>query len=421
MGQGVQGGADHSPLLIEAIKSGKAEAVRALLANGADPNAREALVLPPDLASNRPGGEKKFGDTALILAVQRYNMDMVRALLARKADVNGRGQAGWTPLISASGGPNLDLVKLLLANKADPNLRNAHGATALEFAANTGTIEIVRALLDAGAKPNLGSGSPLLHAAETGHGAKVDLLFKRGADPNKLLLGGLNVYEVVVRSDHFGMAERLRKAGGKGRSKAELDRLSEDQSKRWVDEWERENRRIESENPTARNVTEEDRILIEMAVLHLMFSKDSDFRMLSVETAKKAYLVDETSYFRTNDFSHQIDVDLGPDRRGQITLEMRKELRRRNTRPVSLKGHEFSSSLVLTDSKSIPNRRSWFDPKSEFRGYAYTYLPGFSSDRTLAVIRLGFGPTPHGASATYFFEKTNSRWMLKWSKLAYYV
>jgi ankyrin repeat protein len=101
--------------LMDAARTGNAEAVKALLAAGADVNAR---------------GE--YGFTALMAAAKCYT-EAVKALLAAGADVNAKDADGNTALMAAAkkGRTPPETVKALLAAGADINAKNNKGETAL--------------------------------------------------------------------------------------------------------------------------------------------------------------------------------------------------------------------------------------------------------------------------------------------------
>src|SRR5438445_8132435 len=87
--------------LIEAVKQGDLSAVKRLLGGGADPNVRVARTTKPSLAERSEGGKPYLGDTALMLAVEKGKTPLVELLLSKGADVNGAGEAGYTPLMTA--------------------------------------------------------------------------------------------------------------------------------------------------------------------------------------------------------------------------------------------------------------------------------------------------------------------------------
>jgi ankyrin repeat protein len=73
-------------------------------------------------------------------------------LVKAGADVNAASENGHTPLISAARSGSLDIVRLLLANKADPNKRLESGETALDIALKNQNTDIGDLLLKSGGK-----------------------------------------------------------------------------------------------------------------------------------------------------------------------------------------------------------------------------------------------------------------------------
>ena len=130
---------DGATLLGIAARAKQAEVVRVLLEAGAKIEARD-----------------QKGRSPLMAAVQtrRSSVEVVRALIAKGADVNTRGTAmtGGTPLSWAAGPfSNPEIVAALLAANADVNQANNTGMTPLMWAARYGAPATVKMLLDAGA------------------------------------------------------------------------------------------------------------------------------------------------------------------------------------------------------------------------------------------------------------------------------
>jgi hypothetical protein len=116
--------------LIEAVKRGDVVDAKRLLDQGANPNTREVVLTKPSLAERTEGGKPTLADTALMIAIQMRNTQLVKVLLHKGADVNGTGVAGFIPLMEAIRRRYTDLAKLLLENRAKPNQRNDYGDTA---------------------------------------------------------------------------------------------------------------------------------------------------------------------------------------------------------------------------------------------------------------------------------------------------
>jgi hypothetical protein len=122
--------------LFGAIMKNDAQAVRKLLAEGADPNQGQF-----------------FGQTPLVLAINNSNVPVVRELLQRGADVKATDQHGSTTLMRAvaSETPDMALIADLIQRGVDPNVQNKLGETALSMAVKRGDMKTVERLKAAGA------------------------------------------------------------------------------------------------------------------------------------------------------------------------------------------------------------------------------------------------------------------------------
>jgi ankyrin repeat protein len=134
--------------LIAAVRSGAVDAIRALLASGAD----------PDLADQR-----STRWPPIMHAIHRRQPAALRILLEAGADANARvgGLASARPLVMAAAEPDATYVKLLLEHGANPRADGDDGAAVMAVAASGGALfdidrpllggchtETVRALLD---------------------------------------------------------------------------------------------------------------------------------------------------------------------------------------------------------------------------------------------------------------------------------
>jgi ankyrin repeat protein len=111
--------ADGFTALHLAIFGGQEEAARRLLERGADPNAistNEAVRVPP------------LGTAAFVRSVP-----LARLLLDSGADVNGRGEGGFTALHSTAQNGDEQLARLLLERGADPSLATEDGKRPADF------------------------------------------------------------------------------------------------------------------------------------------------------------------------------------------------------------------------------------------------------------------------------------------------
>jgi ankyrin repeat protein len=188
--------------LVFAADRGNLQAVRELLAEGADPNSDDGdwnaltassmrghiRVVQELLKAGADPNAAVRGNTALLSAAGEGRLPVVQILLAAGADPNAFEEEfeGETILYAAaySNGPDyLEVVQALLAAGADPNIRGGEGEIALY---GGGRLPVVRALLAAGANPNIPGAygvTALLEAAMDGEVPVIRELLAWGADP----------------------------------------------------------------------------------------------------------------------------------------------------------------------------------------------------------------------------------------------
>lgn len=95
--------------------------VDALLASGADANAPVEMM---------PG----FPTTFLVIAAGNGHLDVVKALLKNKAQVDKTDSFQMTPLMAAAANGSLDVVEFLLASGANPKAKDKDGKDVLAAA-----------------------------------------------------------------------------------------------------------------------------------------------------------------------------------------------------------------------------------------------------------------------------------------------
>lgn len=122
--------------LLEAIRNGDVQAVRASLQAGADPNTRD-----------------NTGTTALMQAVIYASRECVQWLLDRGANVNAANGYGSTALMWSAG--DATTLGLLIERGAAVNAKATDGTTALVVAARHGNVDSMRLLLARGADARL--------------------------------------------------------------------------------------------------------------------------------------------------------------------------------------------------------------------------------------------------------------------------
>lgn len=123
----------------------------------------------------------------LIQAGYHGDADWAKSLLAANADPNVQQAFGWSPMhsvmIACSGGQLQDpipFVQVLLAGRADINLKDQAGRSPLVFAAKSGRPEIVELFQGAKEFTEPGPVSALGRAFKDGHASVAEALLNMG-------------------------------------------------------------------------------------------------------------------------------------------------------------------------------------------------------------------------------------------------
>ena len=191
----------QSEALYRLIQLQDVAALKELLSQGADPN---------DFYGDRP---------MLSWAAQNNNAEIVRALIAAKADVD-KIDLGFreTPLLRAIENQHVENVQVLIEAKANPNAKDAAGEPAIARAVKGESSEIVRLLIDAGADLSYFSpdgDSLALMAAQANQPASVEvikLLAKAKANLDRPNLVQTPLYYAVM-IENLGMVAALLEGG----------------------------------------------------------------------------------------------------------------------------------------------------------------------------------------------------------------
>ena len=175
--------------LIEAVKQGDVDAVRALLEQQV-----EVDVPEPD------------GSTALHWAAHQGDYAAVDLLLRAGASAVAGNRYGVTPLALAAASGDGAVVERLLEGGADPNTASPGGETVLMTAASSGRSDAVRVLLAHGADVNAREGTrlqtALMWAAASGHAEVVRQLIDAGADLRAVSGGPSLTWDATGDYDH---------------------------------------------------------------------------------------------------------------------------------------------------------------------------------------------------------------------------
>ena len=239
--------------LVDAVKSGDRQAVRAALKAHADVNGAEAdgttplawAVRADDLETVRlllgaganPNAANRNGVTPLSLAATNRNAGMIDALLKAGADAKAKLPGGETVLMSAARTGDPNVVRLLLEHGADVHAReDTYGETALMWAASENHPDAARVLIEHGADVNArskmleypkdrfglegvmtilphGDWTPLMYAARQGSLGAARVLAEAHADLNLTDPDGTTALVLALINSHFDTAALLLEKG----------------------------------------------------------------------------------------------------------------------------------------------------------------------------------------------------------------
>lgn len=155
------------------------------------------------------------GETPLHVAAKVGDVEAIRALLQKGADLNARRDDGRSPLSGALSNGQTEVAGMLLSVGADPNTVDETGEAPLHITAKMGDEEATRALLRHGANPNAKEAgddeSPLHHAID--HPEIVRMLLSAGADPNARKMGDESPLHPAARYGDTQVVSMLLEAG----------------------------------------------------------------------------------------------------------------------------------------------------------------------------------------------------------------
>lgn len=178
-----------------AVAADNSSAMLTLLLRGFDPNTRN-----------------ERGQVALYLALREGSLKVVDALLSDpQTRVDLANAAGETPLMMAALRGQLDMAKRLVAKGAT---LTREGWTPLHYAASGPGTDVAKWLLEQGVAvdpPSPNGSTPLMMAARHAPEATVDLLLSRGADATKRNQQGLAAADFARMAGRETLAERLGK------------------------------------------------------------------------------------------------------------------------------------------------------------------------------------------------------------------
>jgi hypothetical protein len=168
------------------------------------------LLLTTLLTLDLRAQDKTALNEELLVAARKSNVEQVKALLAKGADVDAKSPYGATPLFFACDRGNDQIVKILLDAGANPNVQDTfYEATPLGWASGKKNPEVIRLLLERGAKE---TDMAMNYAINGNHAA----LAKTALDKGKFAQDKLDKFLAnAKRKEAKDIIEMLKAAGAK--------------------------------------------------------------------------------------------------------------------------------------------------------------------------------------------------------------
>lgn len=202
--------------IFDPIQQHNAPLVKALVNRKVD---LTAIHVPPK--SEKESDDGIHGYTALQMAAEVGDTEIVRALLAGGALVEGLGTWGYSALQMAVKGGHEEVLKILLTGGANPEGMLTWGYTALQMAVESGDAGMVSALLAGGAHTEtLGAWgyTALQMAVDSEQTGVVGALLVGGAHTESLGSWGYTALQMAVKKGNAELVKELLAGGARTRA-----------------------------------------------------------------------------------------------------------------------------------------------------------------------------------------------------------
>ncbi|MDX2359785.1 MAG: ankyrin repeat domain-containing protein [Crocinitomicaceae bacterium] len=221
---------NRTTLLITASKNKHFEAVRYLIENGADITPQDAdgftafhhVISPYDrdhevidmfttLGADINTVSARDGKSLMYFAVEREDLDRVKGLLERGANINSYNPEGFRPRLN-----DVQLLKFLINNGGNINAVDRRNDSYLCMAIYENNLELIQFLIEKGIDVNQNcyfEEPPLVKAIEDDNIEYIKYLVEHGADVNAIGYNERNIMEYAEREENQEVITYLEEQG----------------------------------------------------------------------------------------------------------------------------------------------------------------------------------------------------------------
>jgi len=217
--------------LVVAVQKNDTKMAEELLAQGADPDARDEPERPLNLwqlirhALHRDSSDPNYtaymsAHTVLETALdpEHNNLPLAKALLEAGAHADYSSEHGVTPLMTAVSLDQLERVHLLLDHGASPLAKDGNGQISLHHLANNlgSQLEIVQLLVQRGDGVNAADNdgrTPLINCVTYGDGSVIRFLLAHGASVNAQSKEGVTALMTAISANDTDAIQLLLEHG----------------------------------------------------------------------------------------------------------------------------------------------------------------------------------------------------------------
>jgi ankyrin repeat protein len=159
--------------------------------------------------------QNEYGETPLIVAVKKQQLEFVDILLANGAEPDRQNPVnGETPVIAAVKNNDVVILNKLLGAGANPDLPDNEGVSPLRWAIRKSLMEMVKALTEKTGTGKIGEiSAAVLESAAYGNSDALNYLYSKDAPQNPVTEKNETPLILAARFGHTGIVKQLIDSG----------------------------------------------------------------------------------------------------------------------------------------------------------------------------------------------------------------